>query len=115
MKHYNCELVSVGYIFCSDEYLKEMNKEHLDHDYYTDIITFNYNDNLSLNAEMFISYDRVVENANDFGNGNIVDELHRVVVHGLLHCIGYNDKSEGDKLEMTKQEDICLEMRNSFT
>lgn len=112
---YGGTIEALSFVFCSDEELKAINKEHLNHDYYTDIITFDYNDGLSLNAEMFVSVDRIKENAREYGNGSMEDELCRVMVHGVLHCLGYKDKTEQEAQEMRRQEELCLERRNSFT
>jgi len=108
---YNKSIANLSYVFVSDEYLLEMNREHLSHDYYTDIITFNYNDGDSLAGDLFISYDRVKANASDFGNGSVHDELCRVMVHGLLHLEGFNDKTEAEEQEMRRHEEQCLLLR----
>lgn len=100
------KLGEVSLIFCSDDYLLEMNKEYLDHDYYTDIITFDYSDHL-ISGDLFISIDRVRDNAKQ----NTVlekNELYRVVVHGVLHLIGYGDKTKQEELEMRSLEDKYL-------
>lgn len=103
-------LATLNYIFCSDDYLLEINKEYLNHDYYTDIITFDNTDEAGLiEGDIFISVDRVKENAEN----NSVDfmiELNRVIVHGLLHLLGFKDKSEEEKKEMRKNEDACLSL-----
>ena len=106
------ECGDINYILCSDNYILELNKEHLNHDYFTDIITFNYNIGDVVSGDLFISYDRVVDNAKKYSNGVIKDELDRVVIHGVLHLIGFNDKTDGDQKEMTKQENIALLKRN---
>lgn len=108
---YGKNLGELSYIFVSDEYLLKMNIEHLGHDYYTDIITFDYNEENSLSGDMFISYDRIISNSNEFGDGLVFDELCRVMAHGLLHLMGYNDKSETEELEMRRQEEHCLKLR----
>lgn len=108
------ELKELSYIFCSDAYLLEMNREHLNHDYYTDIITFNYNEGVSLSGDLFISYDRIIDNANELGLP-VFDELCRVMVHGVLHLIGFNDKSQEEANQMREMENECLSKRNSFT
>lgn len=106
---------SVGelyYFFCSDEYLYKMNVELLGHDFYTDIITFPLNEcEEILSAEFHISIDRIRENAVTF-NRSFKDELHRVMAHGVLHLIGFDDLCEEDEAEMRRQEDKCLLMRN---
>ncbi|MFT5818791.1 MAG: putative rRNA maturation factor [Crocinitomix sp.] len=108
------ELGELSYVFCTDDYLLEMNKEHLNHDYYTDIITFNYNVYFSLSGDLFISYDRIIDNAKVLGV-SVFDELSRVMIHGVLHLLGYNDKSDKEQEEMTRLENECLVKRNSFT
>ena len=99
----------INYIFCDDEYLLQINQEHLQHDYYTDIISFDYSVGNEINGDMFISVDRVKENAQDF-NVSFDDELKRVIVHGVLHYFGYKDKSEADELLMRTKEDEKLAM-----
>lgn len=100
-------LGEVCLIVCSDDYLLEMNKQHLNHDYYTDIITFNYNEGETINGDLFISIDRVCENA-ERDKLTSTKEFQRVAVHGLLHLVGFDDKSSADKEEMTRQEDKAL-------
>lgn len=90
-------------IFCSDEYLIEVNRKHLDHDFYTDIITFDYSEDEVVSGDLFISTERVLENAIGLGEMFHV-ELHRVIVHGVLHLIGYKDKSENEALVMRQKE-----------
>ena len=99
----------INYIFCDDEYLLQINKEHLNHDYYTDIISFDYTVGNEINGDMFISVDRVKENAVDF-NVAFDEELKRVIIHGILHYCGYKDKSEEDELLMRNKEDEKLAM-----
>jgi probable rRNA maturation factor len=103
-------LGEINYIFCSDNYILEINKDYLNHNYFTDIITFNYNEGKKVNADIFISIDTVKSNANsrkiDFDN-----ELHRVMVHGILHLVGYNDKTPTQQIEMTSKEDYYLNLR----
>ena len=101
----NHEFGDISLIFCSDEYLLEMNRTHLDHDYYTDIISFDYTENQIVSGDLFISVDRVRENASDF-NVSFEHELHRVMIHGVLHLCGYKDKSvEEEKLMRSKEND----------
>ena len=100
----------IYFIFCSDTFLWEMNKEYLNHDTYTDIITFDYSQEdpkKAISGDIFISIDRVKENAEKFSK-TLEDELHRVIIHGVLHLLGYKDKTKIAKAEMTKQEDLCL-------
>lgn len=100
------ELGEINLIFCSDEYLLELNIEHLNHDYYTDIITFDYYEKL-ITGDLFISVDRVVENAGFLGV-EFITELNRVVVHGTLHLLGFGDKSPEEEVLMRKLEDEAL-------
>lgn len=103
----NKSLEEVNLIFCSDEYLYDMNVQYLNHDYYTDIITFDYCEENRIIGDLFISKDRVIENAND----NKVDfelELKRVVVHGVLHLCGYKDKSVSEEKLMREKENYYL-------
>lgn len=102
------------YLFCSDEYLYKMNVEVLRHDFYTDIITFQSNDNDTvLSGEIYISIDRVKENALALGL-RYEDELNRVMAHGVLHLMGFKDKTDEDAIMMRQQEDFCLKMRNLY-
>ncbi|MFK7785721.1 MAG: rRNA maturation RNase YbeY [Crocinitomicaceae bacterium] len=102
-------LGDINLIFCSDDYLLEMNREHLNHDYYTDIITFDYTNEEVISGDLFISVDRVKENANN-GNEMFHVELNRVVGHGVLHLMGYNDKTEDQQKEMTLKENWALSL-----
>jgi probable rRNA maturation factor len=103
------QLGDVTVIFCSDEYLLEVNRQHLDHDYYTDIITFDYSEFPLISGDLFISVDRVKENASDF-KVSFEHELHRVIIHGFLHLCGYFDKSEEDELLMRSKENQALSL-----
>ncbi|NQX82126.1 MAG: rRNA maturation RNase YbeY [Flavobacteriaceae bacterium] len=97
----------LSYIFCNDEYLIKINKEYLDHDTYTDIISFDYCEDNIVSGDIFISIERVKENANKYKK-SFEDELHRVMIHGVLHYLGYKDKSDKEKTEMRNEEDNCL-------
>jgi probable rRNA maturation factor len=98
-------------ILCSDEYLYKLNVSYLKHKTYTDIITFDFSQGTSpLSGELYISLERVMENADKLGL-TTRDELHRVMVHGLLHLCGYSDKTSSGKAEMRKQEDLYLSLR----
>ena len=99
----------VNYIFCDDEYLLQLNQQHLQHDYYTDIISFDYSVGNEIHGDLFISIERVKDNAIEF-NVAFDDELKRVIVHGILHYCGYKDKSEADELLMRSKEDKKLAM-----
>ena len=94
------ELGAISVIFCSDKYLLELNKKHLQHDYYTDIITFDYTEQTIVSGDLFISVDRTKENANNL-NTNELDEIQRVIIHGTLHLLGYDhiDETEADVME----------------
>jgi probable rRNA maturation factor len=99
----------INYIFCDDEYLLQINIEHLQHDYFTDIISFDYTLGNEISGDFFVSVDRVRENAFEY-NVSFEQELMRVLVHGLLHCCGYNDKSDSDELLMRSKEDEKIAM-----
>ncbi|SEJ73236.1 rRNA maturation RNase YbeY [Dyadobacter koreensis] len=102
------EIGDLNYIFCSDDYLLEINKQYLDHDYYTDIITFdNSEEEGKIEGDIYVSVDRVKENAIDFGV-DVETEMRRVLIHGLLHLMDYTDTSEELKAQMRAKEDECL-------
>ncbi len=101
-------LGAISYIFCSDEYLLRMNKEYLNHDYYTDIITFNYCESEIISGDMFISMDRVKENAMEFDTKST--ELYRVMIHGVLHLLGFEDHNEEEIELMRIKEEEALRM-----
>ena len=100
-------LRSLTYIFCSDEYLLQINQQFLKHDFFTDIITFELSGDEMTEGEVYISIDRIKENAIQFGTG-LQEELHRVIFHGALHLCGYVDKTKPDKTLMTKKENTYL-------
>jgi probable rRNA maturation factor len=102
----------LGYVFCSDEYLLEINEQFLKHDTYTDIVTFDYTEGKLLNGEMYISTDRVAENADKF-DVEFNTELRRVMIHGLLHMCGYGDKTEDEITLMRNKEDYYLNLWNT--
>ena len=99
----------INYIFCDDEYLHKINMEYLNHDTLTDIISFDYTVGNELNGDIFISVDRVQDNANDF-NVSFDEELKRVIVHGILHYCGYKDKDEESEQLMRAKEDEKIAM-----
>lgn len=99
----------ITYIFCDDDYLLERNKEFLNHNTLTDIITFNYCIDNNISSDIMISIDRVKENSTIFEN-SFNEEMKRVMIHGILHLIGYNDKSEEEEELMRKKEDFYLNM-----
>ncbi len=110
-KQENHKLISLTYIFCSDEYLLNINKEYLNHDYYTDIITFdNSTEPAEIMGDIFISVDRVQENAEHYGQP-FQTELNRVLVHGLLHLCGYTDKQDAEQAVMRQKEDTYISLR----
>lgn len=103
-------IADLNFILCSDEYLLVLNTQYLNHDTYTDVITFDNNpeaDSMKIIGDIFISIDRIIENANKIGVST-ENELHRVMIHGALHLMGYKDKSAADKLKMTQMEDSSL-------
>lgn len=100
-------LGEITYIFCSDVYIHKLNLEHLKHDTYTDIITFDYSVEDVMAADVFISVDRVKENATIFKT-SFQEELNRVIIHGVLHLVGYNDKTNSEKELMRSKEDFYL-------
>ena len=99
----------IQYIFCDDPFLAEMNQQYLQHDTLTDIITFNYNSGHYISGDIFISIDRIKENAATYKT-TIEDELHRVMIHGILHLCGLNDKTAKDKKLMQEKENEALEI-----
>jgi rRNA maturation RNase YbeY len=100
---------NVNFIFTSKEKILEINKQFLNHDYFTDIITFNSNFENTLGGDIFISIDTVKENAAIFGS-NFIDELYRVMIHGILHLLGYDDKTGEQKMLMRERENISLKI-----
>lgn len=98
------ELGELSYIFCDDAYLLELNKQYLDHDTLTDIISFDYTEGDVISGDIFISIERVIDNANDL-NISFTEELKRVIIHGVLHYCGYKDKSDKDEVLMRQKED----------
>ena len=101
----------LSFIFCTDEYLLEKNIQFLDHDTYTDIITFDYCEGDIISGDIFVSVERVTENANAFGV-DFEDELDRVLIHGVLHLAGYQDKSKEEVNTMREKEDFYLSLRS---
>ncbi|MFD1630103.1 rRNA maturation RNase YbeY [Pseudopedobacter beijingensis] len=105
------QLGELNFILCTDEYLLKINQEYLDHDTYTDIITFDNSEEEGwIYGDIFISIERIKENAKSFGV-KTADELHRVIIHGTLHLLGYPDKSKSEKQLMTQKEDFYLGRR----
>ena len=108
---YGKKVGEVGYLFCDDEKILEVNREFLQHDYYTDIITFDYDEGDTINGDLVISLDTVRSNAEMLGKA-YDEELHRVIIHGILHLCGLNDKGPGERELMEAAEDKALGMRN---
>ncbi len=104
---YDRRIGEIGYMFVDDEKILEINREYLGHDYYTDIITFDYDERDVLNGDIVISVDTVRSNAEQFGK-SFDDELHRVIIHGILHLCGINDKGPGERELMEAAEDRAL-------
>jgi rRNA maturation RNase YbeY len=102
----------INYIFCDDEYLLQINIEHLQHDFYTDIITFPYSAT-AVESDIFVSIDRVRENAKDLGI-SFLNELHRVLIHGALHLCGHKDESDEDEAGMRQKENYYLQKRTGM-
>ena len=108
---YGKKVGEVGYMFVNDEKILEINNEYLGHDYYTDVITFDYDEDDVVNGDIVISLDTVRTNAELFDKA-FEDELYRVIIHGILHLCGLNDKGPGEREIMEKDENKALEMRN---
>lgn len=107
------EMGEIVYIFCDDEYLHKLNVEFLDHDTLTDIISFDYRVGKQINGEIYISVERVIDNSKDFDT-NFEEELHRVMIHGILHFCGYKDKSDTDEQTMRNKENEALKDLNAL-
>jgi rRNA maturation RNase YbeY len=103
----------INYIFCDDPYLLEINQKYLNHDFYTDIITFDYSEGKKIHGDIYISIDRVRENATLY-NQTFDKELLRVLSHGVLHLCGFDDQNQEDKIQMTNQEDEAIILYDSF-
>jgi rRNA maturation RNase YbeY len=110
---YGRKVGEIGYMFVSDEKILEVNNEYLGHDYYTDIITFDYDEGDVINGDIVISLDTVRSNAEQFGK-EYADELHRVIIHGVLHLCGINDKGPGEREVMEAAENAALDMLRSM-
>jgi len=99
----------INVIFTSDEYLKELNRQFLGRDYYTDVLTFDYSYNKIISGEIYVSIERVMENAGKFKN-KFEEELFRVIIHGILHLLGYKDNTKKEERLMRKHEDLFIKM-----
>ncbi|UAB76445.1 rRNA maturation RNase YbeY [Mesoflavibacter sp. SCSIO 43206] len=105
--HHNCKKEEISYVFCDDEYLHRLNVQYLNHDTLTDIISFDYSIGKTISGDIFISVERVEDNAKDF-DVDFNTELHRVIIHGILHYCGFKDKTEDDAKLMRAKEDEAL-------
>lgn len=108
---YGKKVGEIAYIFCSDEKILEVNRTYLQHDYYTDIITFDYTEGNKISGDLFISLDTVATNAEQF-QSTYNEELHRVIIHGILHLCGINDKAPGEREMMEEAENKALRLLN---
>ncbi|MBO5133648.1 MAG: rRNA maturation RNase YbeY [Bacteroidaceae bacterium] len=113
-KTYGKRVGELAYIFCDDEKILEVNRQYLEHDYYTDIITFDYSEADTIAGDLFISLDTVASNAEQFGRP-YEEELHRVIIHGVLHLCGINDKGPGEREQMEQAENQALELRKTLS
>ena len=105
---YGKKVGEIAYIFCSDEKILEVNRQYLEHDYYTDIITFDYTEGNRISGDMFISLETIQTNAEQFADNDYQRELHRVIIHGILHLCGINDKGPGEREIMEDAENKAL-------
>lgn len=104
------QLININFVFCSDPYLLSINQQYLDHDTLTDIITFDHStESDTIASDIYISIDRVAENANDYQE-DFDQELHRVMIHGVLHLMGWSDKTTDEQRRMKEKEDACLSL-----
>ncbi len=114
VEQYHRDIFAINYVFCSDDYLLQLNQKYLSHHYLTDILTFPYEDEENkLLADIYISIDRVKENAATYEE-DWLDELHRVMIHGVLHLLGYEDHTMSEQQKMRSLEEHALEMRENF-
>jgi rRNA maturation RNase YbeY len=116
-KMHHCQIEQLDFIFCSDDYLLNINQQFLAHDTFTDIITFDYSEpskstSKAIVGEIYISIERVKENAKTFKT-SYLNELHRVMIHGVLHLCGFKDKKAAEQVEMRAQEDVALKVLES--
>ena len=108
---YNKQIGDIYYLFCTDEKILEINRQFLNHDFYTDIIAFDYSEGNKISGDIFISLETVLSNSQKYQT-SFDEELHRVMIHGILHLCGLNDKSDDEIKEMRKAEDEALRMLN---
>lgn len=110
---YGYKTGDISYIFCSDEKILDINRTYLQHDYYTDIITFDYTENKIINGDIFISLETVRSNADEF-QVDFENELHRIIIHGILHLCGINDKAPGERENMNRCENEALTLLSAL-
>ena len=110
---YHFKIGEIAYIFCNDEKILDVNKQYLQHDFYTDIITFDYDEGDTINGDLVISLDTVKSNSEMFGK-EYEEELFRVIIHGILHLCGINDKAPGEREIMEEAEDKALQCRTDY-
>ena len=103
----------INYIFCDDDYLLKVNQDYLDHDYYTDIITFDYVKGKTISGDIFVSLPRILDNASTLSQ-NFESEFNRVLAHGILHLCGYKDKTEEEQTQMRAKEDFYINQIKNF-
>ena len=106
--HAELKVGELSIVFCSDPYILAVNRQYLGHDYYTDIITFDYCEGSVLSGDLIVSVDTVRANAEEYGAASFEEELHRVIIHGVLHLIGFDDHTPEDQAEMRRQENAAL-------
>jgi rRNA maturation RNase YbeY len=110
---YSKDSGDLNYLFCSDKHILSVNKQYLDHDYYTDIITFDYCLGNIISGDLVISIETVKTNSDKF-NTEYINELHRVIIHGILHLVGFKDATDDEKALMRKEEDKALSLLSTF-
>ena len=110
---YDKKVGEIAYVFCTDKKILEVNNQYLQHDYYTDIITFDYSEGSVISGDIFISLDTVKSNAQDFGV-DFEHEILRILIHGILHLCGQDDKTPEQRKEMTGKENLALEKFNEY-
>lgn len=111
-KNYDKKVGEISYLFCNDEKILEINRQFLQHDFYTDIITFDYSEGEKISGDIFISLDTVLSNSQKYQT-DFEEELHRVIIHGILHLCEINDESEDEEKEMREAENKALELLTS--
>lgn len=108
---YGKKVGEIGYLFCNDDKILEVNKQYLNHDYFTDIITFGYSEGDVISGDIYISLDTVKSNSEEF-HVDYINEFYRVIIHGVLHLCGQNDKTDEERAEMIRKENAALALLN---